>query len=78
MRGRAGLQLLRCLGLVSGLFCMLAGCGGNSGSNDTHAPASRVRQLSLQLVVSPQQVNTLSHDRLTSAQGRQVVTTQVG
>jgi hypothetical protein len=72
MRGRAGLQLLRCLGLVSGLFCMLAGCGGNSGSNDTHAPASRVGQLSLQLVVSPQQVNTLSHDRLTSAQGRQV------
>src|SRR2546427_9131245 len=72
MRGRAGLQLLRCLGLVSGLFCLLAGCGGNSGSSDTHGPASRVGQLSLQLVLSPQSFSTPPHDRLTSAQGRQV------
>jgi hypothetical protein len=28
---RRCLQLLRCLGLVLGFLCMLAGCGGNSG-----------------------------------------------
>src|SRR5262245_61159222 len=73
VRGRTSLQLLQYLGLVSGLLGMLAACGGNSGSSDTSSPVSRVRQLSLQLVVSPHtNVSTSSHERMTSTHGRQV------
>src|SRR5262245_32219596 len=78
MSERAGLQRRRCLGLVSSLLCILAGCGGNNGSSDMHAPASRVGQLSLQLVVSPRHVNTSSHAGPTSAQSRQVKPDDIG
>ena len=53
MRGRC-LQLLRCLGLVMGLLCMLAGCGGNSGSSDTSGAGSSGRPLALQVELSAQ------------------------
>ena len=53
MRGR-GLQLLRCLGLLMGLLCMLAGCGSNGESNSTSGTVSRGRPLALQFRLSSQ------------------------
>ena len=57
MRGR-GLRPLRYLGLLLGLFCMLAGCGSNDGSSPTGSTASRSRQLALQLQLSSEAVST--------------------
>ena len=75
MSGRY-LQRLRCLGLVMGLLCMLAGCGGNSGSSDTSGTVSRGRPLALQLQLSsdraPQAVSAARHQGLVAAQVRQV------
>jgi Putative Ig domain/Bacterial Ig domain len=75
MRGRC-LQLLRCLGLLMGLLCILAGCGGNSGSSDTSGTVSRSRSLSLQVQVSsalaPQAVPIAQSQGLVAAAGRQV------
>jgi hypothetical protein len=75
MRGRC-LQLLRCLGLVMGLLCMLAGCGSNSGSSDTSGAASRGQPLSLQVRLSdqlaPQAASASRLQGLVAAQMRQV------
>ena len=75
MRGRC-LQLLRCLGLLMGLLCMLAGCEGNSGSSSTSGTVSRGRPLSLQFQLSSplssQDVSATRHEGLVKAQGRQV------
>ena len=54
MRGQTGLQLRCCLGLVGSLLCLLAGCGGPSGSSDQSGTGAHVRQLSLQLRFAPQ------------------------
>ena len=58
MRGRTCCQLLQYLGLPGVLLCLLAGCGGPSGSNETSGPVSRLRQLSLQLLLAPIPVST--------------------
>ena len=71
MRGRC-LPLLRCLGLSMGLLCMLAGCGGNSGSSNTSGTASRGRPLSLQFQLSSQAVSATRHEGLVATQGREV------
>jgi Putative Ig domain/Cohesin domain len=69
MRGRCP-QLLQRLGLLLGLLCLLAGCGGSS--DNTHGTAARGRQLSLQLQLSSQAVTMSQHEGLASAQVRQV------
>ena len=73
---RRCLQRLRCLGLVLGLLCPLAGCGSNSGSNNTSGAVSRGRPLALQVQLlselSPQAVSMARHQALASAQMRQV------
>jgi Cohesin domain/Bacterial Ig domain len=75
MRGRC-LQLLRCLGLLMGLLCILAGCGGNSGSNDMSGTVSRGRPLSLQFQRSSdlalQSVSKAQSQGLVAAEVRQV------
>ena len=71
MRGR-GLQLLRYLGLLLGLLCMLAGCGSNGGSSTTGSTASRSRRLALQLQLSSEAVSTAPPAGRPSAQARQV------
>src|SRR5262249_51055099 len=75
MRGRC-LQLLRCLGLVMGLLCMLAGCGSNSGSSATSSAASRGQPLSLQVQLSdqlaPQAASASRRQGPVAAQVRQV------
>jgi VCBS repeat-containing protein len=75
MRGRC-LQLLRCLGLLMGLLCMLVGCGGNSGSSETTDAVSRGRPLSLQFRLSSQlsshAVRAARHKGPGTAQVRQI------
>ena len=72
MRGRC-LQLLRCLGLLMGLLCILAGCGGNSGSNDTSGTVSRSRPLSLQF----QRSSDLALQSVSKAQSQGVVAAEL-
>src|SRR5262245_2125014 len=75
MRGRY-LQLLRCLGLLMGLLCILAGCGGNSGSSDTSGTVSRGRPLSLEVQFSselaPPAVSKAQSQGLVAAKGQPI------
>ena len=75
MSGRC-LQLLRCLGPLVGLLCVLAGCGGNGGSSSTSGTVSRGRPLSLQFQLSSQlssqAVSAARHEGRVAAQVRQV------
>ena len=75
MTGRC-LQLLRCLGLLMGVFCILAGCGSNSGSSSTSGTVSRRQPLALKFDLSshspPQAVRAAQHRSLAAAQTRQI------
>src|SRR4029453_5289772 len=75
MRERC-LQILRCLGLLMGLLCMLARCGGNGGSNSTSETVSRGRPRALQFRLSSQPlsqaISAARHERLVAVQAQQV------
>src|SRR5207244_1083595 len=75
MRGRC-LQSLRCLGLLLGLFWLLAGCGSGGGSSTPSGTAARGQQLYLQFLLSSQLMSpassTTPRDGLVLAQARQV------